>query len=209
MFGAAGGARQGGGPGVGAGGHGGDDRASGGHRRGRRVGKHRRRRARPDGMAPEAAASRRPPISCSWNCRPIAPNPTRWRRRSNIRGATASPTGYSQTPPPWPKPVARLGTGSPQRPTGSLPSCAASGPTSLRRPGPGIMDDYEFGSVCRAGRSSLRVPRPAFPGPPSWPVRRSRRRRPTARSRAGTVARQAPGVCERRAPERALFASAG
>ena len=76
LFGAAvRGARQGGGPGVGAGGHGGDDRASGGHRRGRRAGQYRRRRAGPGGMAPEAAPSLRPPISCCWNCRPIAPQP--------------------------------------------------------------------------------------------------------------------------------------
>ena len=64
---------RGGGPGVGAGGHGGDECAFGSHRRGRRAGK--RRRAGPGGGA-EAAASRRPPISCSWNCRrPGSPEP--------------------------------------------------------------------------------------------------------------------------------------
>ena len=78
------GARQGGGAGVGAGGHVGDERAFGGHRRGHRAGKRWRRRARPGRMAPEAAAARRPPTSCSWHCRPIAPNSTRWRRCSNI-----------------------------------------------------------------------------------------------------------------------------
>ena len=132
------GARQGGGPGVGAGGHGGDERAFGGYRRGCRAGKHRRRCAGPGGGRGSRCLAH---PSCCWNCRPIAPNPTRWRRCSSIRGATASPTGCSPTPPQRSKPVARLGTGSPPRLTGLPPSCAANGVPSSRRLRTVITDD--------------------------------------------------------------------
>lgn len=65
--------------------------------------------------------------------------------RDRFMRGMAAWIGFRQEPPPRPKPAARPGAGSPLRPTGSPPSCAANGPSSLRRIGPVITDDYELG----------------------------------------------------------------
>ena len=78
---------------------------------------------------------------------PTVPSSIRWRRCLSIRGTTVWRTGCSRMLRRWPRPAARLGSGSPALRTASPRSCAASGRLPPSPPLTAKMDDREPGLV--------------------------------------------------------------
>lgn len=90
-------------------------------------------------VAPRWLRSHNQRSTADWNCS--------IHFETASEGRSPRQPGVRRRRPPWPKPAARPGTGSPPRPTGSPPSRSANGPPSPRRLTSTVTDDYELGFI--------------------------------------------------------------